>query len=233
MVFIELNKVNKSILDEDEEIKVLKNVNLKIEKGDLAIITGPSLSGKTTFLNVLSLTEDITDGEVLIDEVNVSELSKRKKVKYRRNNVGFILRQYGLLSNLTVVENVSINGSKTRDKSEVLKLLKKLSLTKKKDALQSQLSDEEITKVLIARASIKKPSLLLCDDLIDNLDEKSTKQVMKLFLSMAKKDKTTIILVTNSQKLHVLANEVITIKNGTVSNVKTNKKPKTVGDLSW
>lgn len=233
MAYIEFKSVCKNYDNYESEIKALKKIDFEIEKGQLVVITGSSLAGKTTCLNILSLVDKLTSGDVIIDDVKINELTERKIVKLRRNDIGFVLKQYGLLQNLTVLENIELAYLTHKEKKDTMTIIRKLSLTKKKDDFIDLLNDEEKTKALIARAVIKKPKLLLCDDVFDNLNKKSQKQVLKLFQNMSKKDKTTIVMVTSNQEFYSIANKVITLKNGSIIDVKTNKKPKAAGDLSW
>ena len=233
MAYIELKSVCKNYDSNEKEIKALKKASFEIEKGQLVVITGPSLSGKTTILNILGGLDKQTSGNVIVDGISLDKLKGRKLTKYRRKYVGLILDDFNLLNNLTLLENVELSSQISKEKKEPTSIIKKLSLTKKKDDFIYMLTKEEKKKTLIARAICKNPKLILCDNITDNLDEKSKKQVLKLLQSLSKKDKTTIIIATNDESILPIANKIITLKNGTISDVKVNKKPKSVGDLTW
>ncbi len=233
MAYIEFKKVCKNYDNYENEIKALKKIDFEADKGQLIILTGPSSSGKKTFLKILSGLDKVTSGDVLIDDVKINELSKRKLLKLRRYEIGFVFKEYGLLENLTLKENIELGYKNPKEKIDVTQIMKKLALTKKKNTLVNMLNEDEKTKAEIARAIIKKPKILLCDDGFDTLEEKGQKQVLKLFKSMSKKDDTTILLITNNEKLHPLSNKVVTFKGGKIVDVKINKKPKAIGDLSW
>lgn len=233
MAYIEFKLVCKNYDSNEKKIKALKKASFEIEKGQLVAITGPSLSGKTTILNILGGLDKQTSGNVIVDGISLDKLKGRKLTKYRRNYVGLILDDFNLLNNLTLLENVELSSQISKEKKEPTSIIKKLSLTKKKDDFIYMLTKEEKKKTLIARAICKNPKLILCDNTTDNLDEKSKKQVLKLLQSLSKKDKTTIIIATNDESILPIANKIITLKNGTISDVKVNKKPKSVGDLTW
>lgn len=233
MAYIELKNVYKNYGDEEIKIKALKKVNFDIEKGELIVIVGPSGTGKTTCLNILGGIDRATSGNVFVDGVDISELKERKLTKYRREDVGFVFQFYNLIKNLTVKENVELATQICKDKTDSLAIIKKVGLSKKIDNLPSELSVSEQQRVSIARAIAKKPRVLLCDEPIEALDEKHGKQILKLLQNMAKKEHMTIIIATHNDAIVPMANKVITFKNGTVNNVKINKKPKLAGDLEW
>lgn len=233
MAYIELKNVYKNYGDEEIKIKALKKVNFDIEKGELIVIVGPSGTGKTTCLNILGGIDRATSGNVFVDGVDISELKERKLTKYRREDVGFVFQFYNLIKNLTVKENVELATQICKDKTDSLAIIKKVGLSKKIDNFPSELSVSEQQRVSIARAIAKKPRVLLCDEPIEALDEKHGKQILKLLQNMAKKEHMTIIIATHNDAIVPMANKVITFKNGTVNNVKINKKPKLAGDLEW
>lgn len=233
MAYIELKNVYKNYGDEEIEIKALKKVNFDIEKGELIVIVGPSGTGKTTCLNILGGIDRATSGNVFVNGVDISELKERKLTKYRREDVGFVFQFYNLIKNLTVKENVELATQVCKDKTDSLAIIKKVGLSKKIDNFPSELSVSEQQRVSIARAIAKKPRVLLCDEPIEALDEKHGKQILKLLQNIAKKEHITIIITTHNDAIAPMANKVITFKNGTVNNVKINKKPKLAGDLEW
>lgn len=233
MAYIEFKNVCKDYGDDEVKVRALKKTNFEIEKGELVVIAGPSGAGKTTCLNILGGIDTLTSGEIIVDNKKINELKGRRLTKYRREDIGFVFQFYNLIQNLSVKENVELATQICKNKVDTDAIIKKVGLTKKKDNLPSELSDEEQQKVAIAMAIAKNSKLLLCDEPIKSLDEKSSKQILKLLQSMAKKERITIIITTHNTLICPIANKVITLKNGSVSNVKINKKPKSVGDLSW
>jgi putative ABC transport system ATP-binding protein len=228
MAYIEFKNVSKEYQD-DITVKALKKANFEIEKGDVVAVIGPSGSGKTTLLNILGLIDVPTSGEVLIDGVLLNKLRRKKIIAYRRKNIGFIFQDSYLVKNLTVKENVEVTSQICKDPQDVDQVMRKLALGKKKDEFLNNLSSSEVKKIDVARAIVKNPKILLCDETLDTLDEKSMKQVIKLIESINKKQKTTVFITSHNNDVIKVANKVIIIENGNIKEVMENKKA--AGDI--
>lgn len=233
MAYIEFKDVCKNYQMEKITIKALNNISFEIEKGEIVIITGPSGAGKTTLLNILGGIDNISSGDVLIDNAKLNSLKGKKLVKYRRQDVGFVFQFYDLVKNLTVKENVELSSQICKNSNNPVTILKKVGLTKQMNNYSYALSNGEKQKVAIAQAIVKKPKLLLCDEPLNNLDCKTGKQILKPLYNMSLKEKMTVVIVTHNNAITPIANKVITLKNGNITNIKINKKPATVGDLKW
>lgn len=233
MAYIEFKDVNKIYKTSKIEIKALNNVNFKIEKGEIIVITGPSKSGKTTCLNILGGMDNLLSGSVFFDGTKINELNSRKLTKYRRENIGFIFKEDNLLKNLTVKENIEISTDICKDKLNIDSLIKKMNLDKKEDNLPCELSNFDKKKVSVLRAIVKKPKLLLCDEPTNRFDNKEKKQMLNLIKDIAKKEKMTVVIATKDNSILPIANKIIKIKNGNIMSVKVNKKPVSVGELKW
>lgn len=233
MAYIEFKKVCKKYENGEVITKALNKVDFTIEKGELVIITGPSGAGKTTALNLLGGMDNLTTGEVVVDDVVISKLKGRKLIKYRREDVGFVFQFYNLIQNLTVKENVELSTQICKDAFIAESVIKKVGLTKKLNNFPSELSGGEQQRVAIARAIAKNPKILLCDEPTGALDDKNAKQVLKLLQDAAKKDNMTVIIVTHNNDIVPIGNKVISFKNGGIDEIKINKKPKSVGDIKW
>lgn len=233
MAYIEFKNVTKEYDMGEVKVKALKKASFEIEKGQLVIINGPSGAGKTTCLNILGGIDKLTNGSVIVDGVKINKLKGKKLIRYRRKNVGFVFQSYNLIQNLTVKENVELATQICKNPVDPVLIIKKVGLSKKTNNYPSSLSTEKQQRVAIARAIAKRPKLLLCDEMDSIIDDKCGKQVLKLLQTTAKKEHMTVVIITHNNAIYPIANKVITFKNGGVTEVKINKKPKAVGELSW
>lgn len=233
MAYIEFKNVSKEYENGNVLEKALKKVSFKIEDGEIVVITGPSVSGRKAIFNILSGASKPTCGEVLIDGLKINDLKGKNLTKYKRECVGLVFEKDNLIENLTAEENICIYPSKLDNKNDLDWLLKKLNIGNKKDNFPSQLSKKDEQKVAIARAFYKKPKFILCDEPAGLLGFKESKQILKLIKEIAKKEKKTIIIITNNSDISPIANKVIKIKDGLLESVLINKTPLDAGDLKW
>ena len=164
MAYIEFQKVSKQYTMGEIKINALHNTSFEIEKGELVVIVGPSGAGKTTALNILGGMDTATSGKVQVDEKEISKLTTKQLITYRRNDIGFVFQFYNLVQNLTAKENVELATQLCVDALDVNEILDKVGLENRKDNFPSQLSGGEQQRVAIARAIAKNPKLLLCDE---------------------------------------------------------------------
>lgn len=164
MSYIEFKTVTKQYKMGEVTINALNNTNFEIEKGELVVIVGPSGAGKTTTLNILGGMDTATSGKVLVDNKEITRLTNRQLITYRRNDIGFVFQFYNLVQNLTAKENVELATQLCPDALNVDEILNKVGLENRKDNFPSQLSGGEQQRVAIARAIAKNPKLLLCDE---------------------------------------------------------------------
>lgn len=233
MQYIEFQKVNKKYKMGEIEIDALKNTNFSIDKGELVVIVGPSGAGKTTTLNILGGMDTATSGKVFVDNKNITELSKKELITYRRNDIGFVFQFYNLVQNLTAKENVELATQLCKDALDVNDILKKVGLENRKDNFPSQLSGGEQQRVAIARAIAKNPKLLLCDEPTGALDYKTGKSILKLLQDMSKKVGITVLIITHNSAIAPMADKVIRFKNGTVEKIETNENPVSIDTIEW
>ena len=233
MAYIEFKNVDKIYNMGEVEIKALNKASFEINKGELAVILGPSGAGKTTCLNILGGMDSATSGKVLVDNKEITNYSDKELILYRRNDIGFVFQFYNLVQNLTALENVELAVQLCKDHLNPKTILNKVGLKKRMDNFPSQLSGGEQQRVAIARAIAKNPKLLLCDEPTGALDYKTGKQILKLLEETARKEKMTVIIITHNAAIAPMADKVIKFKNGSASEIIINKKPKSIDEIEW
>lgn len=233
MSYIEFKDVVKEYKMGDVVIKALDNTNFSIDKGELVAIVGPSGAGKTTTLNILGGMDRATSGSVFVNEKEITSLTNKQLIQYRRNDIGFVFQFYNLVQNLTAKENVELATQLCSDALNVDEILDKVGLKDRKDNFPSQLSGGEQQRVAIARAIAKNPKLLLCDEPTGALDYKTGKQILKLLQDTCRREKMTVVIITHNTAIAPMADKVIHFKNGTAEKIVINEKPISIDKIEW
>ncbi len=233
MAYIELKNVCKTYKMGEVEIKALENTSFEIKKGELVVILGPSGAGKTTCLNILGGMDSLTSGEVIVDGVSISKLKSKDLITYRRNDIGFVFQFYNLVQNLTALENVELAVQLCKDYHNPSKILDSVGLQDRKQNFPAQLSGGEQQRVAIARAIAKNPKLLLCDEPTGALDYTTGKQILGLLENESRTYHMTVVIITHNSAIAPMADKIIKFKNGTVSEVIINEKPKKIEEIEW
>lgn len=221
------DKLNKVFDAEDAETVALKNVNLKVEKGDFVTVMGPSGCGKTTLLNILGMIDDADSGGYSFLGQEVTRLSEREKTGLRKRNIGFVFQNFNLIDELTVWENIELplvylGWKKQARKQRVDELIDQLKISHRKNLFPLQLSGGQQQRVAVARAIVANPPLLLADEPTGNLDSLHGDEVMNL-LNDLNKNGTTIVMVTHSQRDATYSRRIIHLFDGQIINENINK----------
>ena len=230
--FIELTNVKKSYIVGEQQFIALDGVDLSINNGELVVILGPSGAGKSTLLNLLGGMDKPTSGSIIVDTKDISKYNDKELTKYRANDVGFIFQFYNIMPTLTVDENVNLIKDVTKTTKNSKDVLKDVGLLKHKNKFPQELSGGEQQRVSIARAIMKNPKILLCDEPTGALDSNTGKDVLKLLKRQCDND-TTVIIVTHNSLIAEVADHVIKIKNGKIEENIINKKPKDIDEVKW
>ena len=217
---IKLSQISKKFLGNKKDITVLKNINLKINKGELVSLTGPSGSGKSTLLHIIALLDQPTTGEVFFRNKNFSKSSEIEKDAIRRKGISIIYQYHNLLSDFTALENVmmpllNIGLSWKESSNRAQKTLSLVNLSKRYDHFPSELSGGEQQRVAVARAIITKPDLILADEPTGSLDRKTANEIFSLFLKLRSK-KRAIIYATHNRELSNKADYKLNILDGNI-----------------
>ncbi len=214
-------------------IQAVDGIDLTIEKGEFAVIVGPSGAGKTTVLNILGGMDTSDEGTTLVDGNDISRYRERQLTTYRRNDIGFVFQFYNLVQNLTALENVELASQICQDPLDAKTILADVGLAERMHNFPAQLSGGEQQRVAIARALAKNPKLLLCDEPTGALDYQTGKAILKLLQETCRQRGMTVVVITHNLAIAPIADRVIRIKNGKVSEMTVNSEPKSVDVIEW
>lgn len=229
---ISLEKVSKIYKTGEVEYRALDKINLEINQGEFVVILGPSGAGKSTLLNLLGGMDRPTSGKIIVNQVDISKFTDRQLTKFRAERIGFVFQSYNILPSLTVEENVSIMRDIIKLKQNPIEVLKSVGLGRHLKKFPSELSGGEQQRVSIARAVVKKPAILLCDEPTGALDSDTGVQILKLLKAQTDKD-TTVIIVTHNALIAEIADRVIHLKNGQIETNRKNSHKKQIDEVEW
>lgn len=230
--FIELKNVKKTYNIGNQKFNALDGVDLSINQGEFVVILGPSGAGKSTLLNLLGGMDKATSGEIRVGESFISKYNDKELTRYRATDVGFIFQFYNIMPTLTVLENVNLIKDVTKTNKDAKEVLKSVGLSKHFNKFPSELSGGEQQRVSIARAVMKNPKVLLCDEPTGALDSATGAEVLKVLKNQCDFD-TTVIIVTHNSLIAEVADRIIRIKNGKVESNELNKNPKSIDEVKW
>lgn len=229
---IEVKNLTKSYGAGESRCQVLKGLDFSIQTGDFAVILGASGSGKSTLLHILSGLEPPDGGEVRYDGQNIASFSDKELTKFRKDNVGFIFQQYFLLPNLNVEKNVKM-GAELAGNRDFRETIAAVGLEEKLRKYPSELSGGEQQRVCIARALAKKPKVLFLDEPTGALDEATGRQVLHYISQLQQESQFTMVMVTHNQNIAEMANTVILMNSGKISEIRKNQTVKTAWEIGW
>lgn len=221
MKSVKVKNLNKSFYIGKEEVKVLKDLNFSVEKGDFISIMGPSGCGKSTLLYLLGGLDDKTSGSIIINGKDISKLKEHEKAQMKRKDVGFVFQFHNLVPNLSVEDNIFLpillDGRKVKNyKKELKTILDLIELSNKRKSTPRELSGGQQQRVAIARALLFQPEIILADEPIGNLDSKNGIKIMELFRNINKEYGKTIIQVTHSEASAQYGDLIINLKDGVI-----------------
>ena len=231
--FVELKEVRKIYKMGEIEIAAADGIDFTINKGEFAVVVGPSGAGKTTVLNILGGMDTATSGEVWIDGADVASYNARQLTAYRRADIGFVFQFYNLIPNLTALENVELALQICKNPLDAATVLQDVGLGDRLNNFPAQLSGGEQQRVSIARALAKNPKLLLCDEPTGALDYNTGKAILKLLQDTCRERGMTVILITHNSAIIPMADRVIKMKNGKVDSMTENPNPVSVETIEW
>lgn len=230
---IVLRNVERTFISGETKVRAVRGVSLDIMEHDITVILGPSGSGKSTLMNMIGGIDQIDAGEMIIDNQNLSKLNPRELTEYRRDKIGFIFQSYNLIPTLTARENVELVRELGENPLSTDELLKAVKMEDHAEQFPYQLSGGQQQRIAIARALVKNPKILLCDEPTGALDESTGKAILSLLQDINKKYKTTILIITHNLGIGEMANQVVKVKSGNIAESYRNNDLIPAGEVSW
>lgn len=215
------------------EVKALIDTDFVINDNEFIVILGPSGSGKSTLLNLVGGMDQVTRGELYYKDIPLHSADSKQLTSYRRNAIGFVFQFYNLIPNLTAWENISLSAEIADQPFEVDTILAQVGLAERANHFPSQLSGGEQQRIAVARAIVKNPELLLCDEPTGALDSQTSIQVLKILKDFHAKYKKTVIIITHNAGVAAIADRVFYIKDGGISRIVTNDNPIPPEKVTW
>ena len=222
-MYLEVKNMKKSYGEGGSYLQVLKGITTGVEQGQMCVIQGTSGSGKSTFLNCIGGLDTLDSGSIKVDGMEIAGLKQQALSDYRRDNLGFIFQFYNLVPNLTVSENIQVCEYLAKQPLDMDELLDILGLTEHQNKFPSQLSGGQQQRCAIARALIKNPKLLLCDEPTGALDSNTSRDILVLLEEINKKYGTTMLIVTHNNSIKNMVHKVIIIKDGQIKKEYENE----------
>ena len=230
---IKISNLHKFYGAKENRAEVLKGINLEIEDGKIICVLGPSGSGKSTLLNILGGIETIDEGDVSVFGEDIKNMSKKALDNYRRENLGFVFQFYNLISDLNVLENVEVGKYLSKKPLNTDTLLDELGLSEHKYKYPNEISGGQAQRASIARAMIKSPKLVICDEPTGALDYESAKDVLCLIESLNHKYHSTVIIASHNTQIAKMSDVILSLHNGSIKSVVENKDKISAKEVTW
>ena len=230
-MLIDLKNGVKKYGDGETAVYALDHASLELEKGTVCVILGPSGSGKSTLLNMLGGLDTLDSGELTVAGRRITGLSGDQRTDYRREDVGFVFQFYNLIPDLTVEENIQVVADISAHPLDMEEVLRALDIEKYRRRFPKELSGGQQQRVASARAMIKNPKLLLCDELTGALDTKSSRSVLEFVEKMNRQFGTTVVIITHNEAIAGMADQVVRLRDGRIVESRKNEGKLPAADL--
>ena len=232
-IVLKLEDVSRSYQMGQVEVRALTSVSLDITRGEFIVILGPSGSGKTTLLNLVGGIDSPTSGKITVDGIELNALDDKGLTEYRRNHIGFVFQFFNLIPTLTARENVEFAAELVEEPRDPLEVLEIVGLKERADHYPSELSGGEQQRVAMARALVKDPPILLCDEPTGELDFETGKHILSAMKMINEVNCKTVLLVTHNTAIGDIAHRVIRLRSGEITEDRRNTAPIDPQELRW
>ena len=231
--FLEIDNLVKSYGEGDAAFTVLKGISTQVRRGEICVLLGPSGSGKSTFLNLVGGLEPADSGHIWVGDVDLTQLSDKELVEYRRRELGFIFQFYNLVGDLTVRENIEVCQHISKDPLPIDDLLHSLGLWEHRGKFPNQISGGQQQRCAIGRALVKNPSLLLCDEPTGALDYKTSKEILELMERVNQEYGCTMVIVTHNAAIQRMSHHLLRLRDGQLVDDELNDEVIPARELTW
>lgn len=232
-MFIEVQHVDKIYQIGEIQFKALDDASFSMEKGQIGVILGPSGSGKSTLLNVIGGIDNSDSGTVKVNGIEITNYNANQLTEYRRTSVGYIFQFYNLVPNLTVYENVEVAANISDHPIPTMEMLEAVGMEKLASRFPRELSGGQQQRVSIARALVKRPEILFCDEPTGALDYESAKEILQLLAQVNEKFKTTVLIITHNTAIAGMAHRIIHLRSGQVVEDQVNSNIIPAERIEW
>lgn len=232
-IVLKAENISKSYKMGEVDVRALEDVSFEAEKGEFIVILGPSGSGKSTLLNIIGGMDTPTSGNVYFNNELITNMTDKELTYYRRNKIGFVFQFYNLMATLTAKENVELAAEICENAIDIDDVMESVGLGDRKDHFPSQMSGGEQQRVAIARAVAKNPQILLCDEPTGALDFETGIQILRVLKDVNEKYKNTVIVITHNSSIAQMADRVIKMRSGKITEISVNENPISAERIEW
>lgn len=232
-IVLKVENLSKNYQMGEVDVKALEDVSFDVVKGEFIVILGPSGSGKSTLLNIIGGMDTPSGGNVYFNDERITNMSDKELTFYRRNKIGFVFQFYNLMATLTAKENVELAAELCENAIDIDEVMEAVGLGDRSDHFPSQMSGGEQQRVAIARAVAKNPQILLCDEPTGALDFETGIQILRVLKDVNEKYKNTVIVITHNSSIAQMADKVIKMRSGKITDISINENPIPAERIEW
>lgn len=232
-IVLKVENLSKNYQMGEVTVKALKDTTFEVERGEFVVILGPSGSGKSTLINIIGGMDTPSEGNVYFNGELITNMGDKELTFYRRNKIGFVFQFYNLMATLTAKENVELAAELCENSIDIDEVMSAVGLGDRADHFPSQMSGGEQQRVAIARAVAKNPQILLCDEPTGALDFETGIQILKVLKDVNEKYKNTVIVITHNSSIAQMADKVIKMRSGKITEITINKNPISAERIEW